>query len=70
MSSVVPGMPNGKKAGVRCIQLLDDNTCRIHETPEYPAICASLKPSTEMCGESDAEAFDYLSHLEELTRPD
>jgi hypothetical protein len=70
MSSAVPGMPDGKKAGVRCIQLLDDNTCAIHDTPEYPAVCSNLKPSREMCGETNEEAFAYLRKLEELTMPD
>jgi uncharacterized protein len=70
MSSAAAGMPEGKKAGIRCIQLLDDNTCKIHDTWEYPAVCAHLKPSKEMCGETDAEAFEYLRNLEEMTRPD
>jgi len=70
MSSHIPGMPEGKNAGIRCINLFDDNTCSIHGAPEYPAVCANLKPSLEMCGETDAEAFMYLMKLEEITRPD
>jgi len=63
-------MPDGKKAGVRCLNLLDDNTCKIHELANYPAVCRNLRPSKEMCGETDAEAFEYLRDLEELTKPD
>ena len=27
ISSPIPGMPHGKPAGVRCVQLSDDNLC-------------------------------------------
>jgi uncharacterized protein len=70
ISSAIPGMPEGKKAGVRCVNLLHDNTCKIHDLPEYPSVCRNLKPSPEMCGENEGHAFAYLSRLEELTKPD
>ena len=60
-------MPNGKPAGVRCIQLNDLNQCMIFGKPERPAVCESLKPSTEMCGETREYAMQYLSRLDELT---
>ncbi len=69
ISSPIPNMPNGKEAGVRCINLLDDNTCAIHNTPNYPTVCANLKPSKEMCGNTFEEAFEYLEQLELLTKP-
>ena len=70
ISSAIPGMPHGKKPGVRCKNLLDDNTCSIHNKPEFPTVCTNLKPSLEMCGETDAHAFEYLKNLEEITKPD
>jgi Fe-S-cluster containining protein len=67
ITSPIPGMPHGKPAGVRCVQLEDDNRCRIFGLPERPAFCASLKPSAEMCGESREEAMVWLARLETLT---
>jgi hypothetical protein len=63
-------MPEGKKAGIRCVNLLGNNTCSIYDAMEYPAVCANLKSSLEMCGKTDNHAFAYLTKLEELTRPD
>jgi len=60
-------MPGGKPAGVRCVQLLDDQRCAIFGDPRRPAVCASLRPSAEMCGGSRAEALAYLQRLELLT---
>jgi uncharacterized protein len=67
ISSPIPGMPNGKPAGVRCIQLNALNHCMIFGKPERPAVCESLQPSTEMCGETREYAMQYLSRLDELT---
>ncbi|TDF95957.1 YkgJ family cysteine cluster protein [Paenibacillus piri] len=69
ISSPIPGMPNGKPAGVRCVQLTDENGCKLFGKPERPAVCGSLKPSKEMCGSSDEEAFLILKALEEVTSP-
>jgi hypothetical protein len=62
-------MPNGKKAGERCVQLLPDLRCAIFGKPERPLFCASLRPTQEMCGASKAEAMAYLDALELATRP-
>ncbi|CAH2808508.1 MAG: UPF0153 protein YeiW [uncultured Paraburkholderia sp.] len=50
ISSPIPGMPNGKPAGVRCVQLGDDLRCAIFGQPERPACCSGLQPQAEMCG--------------------
>jgi len=60
-------MPNGKPAGVRCIQLNDLNQCRIFGRPERPAVCGGLSPSVEMCGATQEQALHYLARLEQLT---
>jgi uncharacterized protein len=62
-------MPNGKPAGVRCIQLDDENRCMIFGKPERPAFCGSLQPSEEMCGETREQAIAWLTRLEMLTKP-
>jgi Fe-S-cluster containining protein len=69
ISSPIPGMPDGKPAGVRCVQLTDDGRCRIFGRPERPAVCGSLQPSPEMCGCSAAEALAWLTRLEAATKP-
>jgi uncharacterized protein len=69
ISSPIPGMPGGKPAGVRCIQLTTDNKCRIFGQPERPAVCSSLRPSEEMCGRTNEEAFHNLIAFEQATRP-
>ncbi len=70
LSSPIPGMPNGKPAGVRCVQLTDDNRCAIYDHPERPAVCGSLRACEEMCGSSREEALVYLAELERLTAPE
>ena len=69
ISSPIPGMPQGKPAGVRCVQLGDDARCRIFGQPGRPAVCAGLMPSLEMCGTHSAHAWAYLTRLEQLTQP-
>lgn len=69
ISSAIPGMPEGKPAGVRCAQLTSENLCAIFGSALRPKVCSSLQPSLEMCGTDDAEAFDTLCHWEEETRP-
>ena len=63
-------MPNGKPAGVRCVQLGEDERCRIFGRPERPAFCGGLQPSREMCGDTRTQAMIWLSELERLTAPD
>jgi hypothetical protein len=62
-------MPEGKAAAVRCIQLTDDLRCNLFGQSTRPAVCVSLKPSVEMCGESNAQAMAWLAALESRTRP-
>ena len=62
-------MPQGKPAGARCVQLTDDNRCRLFGLPERPAVCVSLRPSLEMCGQSTDEAYAHLIHVDSVTRP-
>jgi hypothetical protein len=69
ISSPIPGMPGGKPAGVRCVQLDDDYRCRIFGSPERPGVCASLRPTASMCGIDRDEAMARLAAMELATRP-
>ena len=79
LSSPIPGMPGGKPAGIRCVNLTADNLCGIYGRVDRPAVCGSddrpavcgaLKASKEMCGDSFGEAYERLASLELATRPD
>jgi uncharacterized protein len=69
ISSPIPGMAQGKPAGVRCPQLTPDNLCRLFGRSERPAVCVNLRPSLDMCGCSAADAYAMLTALELATRP-
>lgn len=69
ISSPIPGMPQGKPAGVPCVQLDAQLRCKIFGHPARPAVCASLRPSAEMCGQSRAEAEHTLWQWEQWTQP-
>lgn len=62
-------MPNGKPAGVACIQLDDEMRCKIFGHPDRPAVCGGLQPSAEMCGDTRSQAIHWLEQLDALTRP-
>ncbi len=63
-------MPQGKPAGVACVQLDEQRRCRLFGKPERPAFCVTLRPSMDMCGASRDEATVMLAALERATRPD
>ena len=69
ISSPIPGLPDGKPAGVACVQLLADYRCAIFGRPERPAVCVRLRPLPDMCGATREEALWYLATLEQATRP-
>jgi hypothetical protein len=69
ITSPIPGMPNGKPAGIRCVQLAADNRCLIFGKPERPPFCGGLQASTEMCGADRAAALLWLTQLDIMTSP-
>jgi hypothetical protein len=62
-------MPDGKPAGVPCVQLDADNRCRLFGDPRRPRVCGALQPRADMCGDSRGGALAYLEVLERLTAP-
>jgi uncharacterized protein len=62
-------MPDGKPAGVPCVQLTEDLRCALFGSPLRPACCGGLQPSAEMCGDGREQALVWLGRLEEATRP-
>ncbi len=69
ISSPMPGLPHGKPAGMPCPHLDEALRCRLFGRPERPAVCGSLQPSVEMCGNGREHALVFLQRMEEATRP-
>ena len=69
ISSPIPGMPEGKPANTRCVQLSETNLCMIFGSPLRPKVCSGLQPTAEMCGSTREQAMTYLLERESLTAP-
>ncbi len=69
ISSPLPGLPKGKPAGMPCPHLDEAWRCRLFGRRERPAVCASLPPDREMCGDSREHALRFLTRLELQTAP-
>jgi len=67
ISTPMPGMPQGKPAGVRCLHLREDNACNLWGSPLRPAVCGGFRPGPDVCGESREEALVLISELERST---
>ncbi len=64
ITSPIPGMPQGKLAGERCVQLSEDNLCRIFGMLDRPEVCSSFSATLDVCGKTNAEALYLISTLE------
>ena len=62
ISSAIPGMPNGKPAGVRCIHLDRNYRCLIYD--QRPEVCRNFQAEEAFCGNNRIEALKILSGLE------
>ena len=60
-------MPDGKPAGVRCVQLTDTNQCKLFGSPERPDVCSEFPVVKDVCGNSRQEAMRLIEHLEKET---
>lgn len=69
ISSPIPGLPGGKRAGLPCPQLTHDLRCGLFGLPQRPSCCSGLEPAFEMCGEDREHALAWLERLERDTAP-
>ena len=67
ITRAIPGMPNGKPAGIRCIQLSEDNLCKIFGHSDRPSLCDDFKATEDVCGQSNTEALQLITWLESQT---
>jgi uncharacterized protein len=63
ISSPIPGMPDGKPSGVRCIHLLDDFRCALYISPDRPKVCGDFMAEPEFCGSNREEALQIFYNL-------
>jgi len=59
-------MPQGKPAGVPCINLDDKLRCTAYE--ERPAVCRNFVADQMVCGQDHATALKLIGELERITR--
>ncbi|MCG8613709.1 MAG: YkgJ family cysteine cluster protein [Pseudomonadales bacterium] len=67
ITSPIPGMPLGKKAGERCIQLDAENKCKIFGDPLRPKVCSAFTADPDICGTTREDAIRVLNLLEQDT---
>ena len=68
ISSAIPGMPDGKPAGVRCSHLSDDHRCNLFGMPDRPKVCIDFAADHTVCGDTTEQALRLLDDMEQLTR--
>lgn len=68
ISTPIPGMPGGKPAGVRCVQLDDDNLCRLFGNPRRPTVCEQFRFDVALCAERREQALERIAALEIATQ--
>lgn len=64
ISSPIPGMPEGKPAGISCIHLSEDYRCMIYNHPQRPEVCKNFTAEPDVCGTSREEAMILIYALE------
>ncbi len=65
ISSPLPGMPEGKPAGVLCVNLSANYSCKVYIN--RPKVCKDFTPSVEYCGGNREEALMILEKMEKMT---
>ena len=63
----LPGMPQGKPAGVRCVNLDEHNLCQLFGTSQRPDLCGGYQAELALCGETAAQALQLIGALELAT---
>ncbi|MCZ2723017.1 YkgJ family cysteine cluster protein [Marinomonas sp. 15G1-11] len=68
ITSFIPGMPNGKPAGVKCIHLLENMNCALFNSESRPKVCFDFNAHLETCGSNKEEAILLLTTMEKFTQ--
>lgn len=67
ITSPIPGMPNGKAAGERCVQLNEENACQLFGDSTRPQVCLDFQAEAAICGQTNQEALINLTELQAAT---
>ena len=67
IKQAMPGMPDGKPAGVACVHLDDQYRCQLFGSPQRPDFCSRFTAEPFVCGNSREQALSLLHDLELLT---
>ncbi|HEX8587360.1 YkgJ family cysteine cluster protein [Pseudomonas sp.] len=67
ITSPIPGMPDGKPAGIRCLHLSLDMLCGIFGRPDRPAVCAQFAAEPDVCGTDREDAIRLIGWWETMT---
>lgn len=67
ISSAIPGMPYGKPAGIRCVQLDEHNLCKLFGSSLRPAVCRAFDFDPLLCGQHSKQALERITALEAET---
>ena len=68
ISSPIPGMPNGKPAGIRCVQLNEKNLCQLFGSSERPLVCSTFQAEHIICGDNSEQAMQIITEWELITK--
>jgi hypothetical protein len=60
-------MPDGKPAGVRCVNLDELNGCRLFGLASRPELCRQFAAEPLVCGENQQQAMQLITSLEQMT---
>jgi Fe-S-cluster containining protein len=69
ISSALPGMPQGKPAGIPCVNLTEERLCTLFDHPERPKVCGAFQTDENLCGHTNEDARIRFSWLEDVTKP-
>ena len=69
ISSPIPGMPDGKPDGERCLHLTADDLCELYGRKTRPRVCSDFPPTRDTCGASREEALALMARMEKDTAP-
>lgn len=67
INNPIPGMPDGKPAGIACVQLDEHFSCKLFGRPERPAVCKQFLPEAAVCGDNREQALQLITLLEKNT---
>ncbi|MGV8916628.1 MAG: YkgJ family cysteine cluster protein [Pseudomonas sp.] len=67
ISSPIPGMPNGKAAGERCLHLSVELLCGLFGQSVRPLVCSAFTANADVCGSNQADAIRLIGWWEQAT---